>query len=355
MDTVRVVIADDHAVVRDGIANTLKSLPGLKIVGEAGNGSALLAILAQTQPDCLLLDIGMPGFLPISDIHLIRSRYPDMKILVISAYDDDAYVQGMLAAGVNGYHLKDQPLEDLRLAVQRVLSGERWVCSPLVEKLIHSHDASGAAHLTERQRELLQYLQQGLDNQAIARLTCLSVKTVENHLTRLYRQLKVQSRLEAVAYIAQHPELLGNDAPEQEPTAAPSLDASTMLPSPYAILIVDDNLRYRAQLRRMISKAASQAKVYEAENTQAAMNVVKEVAPLIAFVNMTLSTENGIECTRQIRKQSQTTHVVLLSVYPDRLSHRLGLEAGAEAFVDKGDLNVTVLREIINDAIDTPA
>src|SRR5690606_36239692 len=97
---------------------------------------------------------------------------------------------------------------DLRLAVQRVLAGERWICSPLVEKLVRLREPTGAA-LTGRQRELLLCLQEGLDNLAIARSTGLSVKTVENHLTRLYRQLGVQSRLEAVSYIRQHPALLG--------------------------------------------------------------------------------------------------------------------------------------------------
>ena len=122
MNTIRVVIADDHAVVRDGIAHTLKDLPNLRIVGEAGDGPTLFATLAREQPDCLLLDIVMPDFEPIRAIHQIRARYPDLKILVVSAYDDDVYVQGLLGAGVQGYHLKNQPLSDLRLAVQRVLA-----------------------------------------------------------------------------------------------------------------------------------------------------------------------------------------------------------------------------------------
>jgi DNA-binding NarL/FixJ family response regulator len=118
---------------------------------------------------------------------------------VVSAYDDDVYVQGLLGVGVNGYHLKDQPLSDLRLAVQRVLAGERWVSSPLIDKLIsYGEPCAPALTLTTRQREILELLQEGLDNQSIARNTGLSVKTIENHLTRIYRQLNVQSRLEAV-------------------------------------------------------------------------------------------------------------------------------------------------------------
>ena len=120
MEQVRTVLADDHAVVRAGLANALRELPNIEIVGEVGDGDALFAILEQTRPDFLLTDVTMPNFEPISTIRQIHAAYPAMKILVVSAYDDDVYVQGLLGAGVDGYHLKDQPLSDLRLAVQRV-------------------------------------------------------------------------------------------------------------------------------------------------------------------------------------------------------------------------------------------
>jgi DNA-binding NarL/FixJ family response regulator len=117
MSKVRLLQADDHAVVRAGIRNALKGLTDVEIVGEVGDGSGLLAALVEMEPDCLLLDVTMPEFEPILTIRQIRARYPGIKILVVSAYDDDVYVQGLLSAGVDGYHLKDQPLKDLRLAV----------------------------------------------------------------------------------------------------------------------------------------------------------------------------------------------------------------------------------------------
>src|SRR4051812_8651953 len=113
MNTVRVVLADDHAVVRSGIANALREVDNLAIVGEAGDGSTLLRILEETAADLLVTDVTMPQFEPIITTRQIRARYPELKILVVSAYDDDVYVQGLLGAGVNGYHLKDQPLSDL--------------------------------------------------------------------------------------------------------------------------------------------------------------------------------------------------------------------------------------------------
>ncbi len=346
MNTVRIVLADDHEIVRTGIANALRELDNIQIVGEAGDGNSLWSILLSGRPDLLVTDVTMPNFEPINSIRQIRARFPYLKILVVSAYDDDVYVQGLLGAGVNGYHLKDQPLSDLRLAVQRVLAGERWVCSPLVEKLVRAHEAADAAlMLTARQRDILRLLREGLDNQTIARRTGLSVKTIENHLTRLYRQIGVQSRLEAAHYLIEHPEMLG---------AAPSMPMSNYEPpAPIqpAILIVDDNTRYRTQMRRMVGKSYPQALVYEAENINLALRVVEDIHPRLVFADVVLGDESGIDCTRQIKALDPATRVVLISAYPDREFHRLGLGAGAVAFLDKKDLNAAALHEVIEDLI----
>ena len=213
MTLYRLLVADDHAVVRAGIINALKDLPDIRVEGEVGNGRDLFALLAELQPDLLLIDVTMPDFEPISAIAQIRGNYPDMKILVVSAYDDDVYVQGLLGIGVNGYHLKDQPLSDLRLAVTRVIEGERWISSSIVEKLLHFNEIpSPLDRLTERQLDLLRLLHRGYDNRSIALELSLSVKTVENHLTRLYRMIDVRSRLEAFNYIVQHPEILATSS-----------------------------------------------------------------------------------------------------------------------------------------------
>ena len=221
---VRTLLSDDHDVVRAGIRNGLKEAQDIEIVGEVEDGPTLFAALKELQPDLLLIDVAMPDFKPLAAIHQIKADYPDMKILVISAYDDDVYVQGLLGAGVDGYHLKDQPLADLRLAVERVLAGEKWLSSSLVNKLIsHSVEPSSTPPLTTRQRDLLRLLQEGLDNQAIARRLGLSVKTVENTLTGLYRYLNVQSRLEAVRFVIEHPEMLDSSAQQSEFSPADNL------------------------------------------------------------------------------------------------------------------------------------
>jgi DNA-binding NarL/FixJ family response regulator len=349
MNTIRILLADDHAIVRAGIYNALKDLPGLEIVGEVGNGPALFAALQQTQPDCLLIDVVMPNFEPLAAIQQIRASYPALKILVVSAHDDDVYVQGLLGAGVDGYHLKDQPLSDLRLAVQRVLAGERWLSHVLLDRLIGTPNlASTAPALTPRQRDLLALLQQGFDNQTIAQRMGLSIKTIENHLTRLYRQLNVQSRLEAVNYAIRHADELALAGQE---ACVPATPTTVLTRGQITILLVDDNARYRRQLRRMVGKISPQAAIYEAENTKEAIRLIEDVTPHLALVDVVLGDEDGIRCARQIRVLSPQSRIVLISAYPDREFHRLGLEAGAVAFLDKKDLDAAALRQVIVDML----
>lgn len=342
----RVVLADDHALVRSGIHNALKELPNLDIVAEAGDGPTLRAALEKEQPDLLIVDVNMPEFAPLTAIRQFREQYPDLSILVISAYDDDIYVQGLLGLGVDGYHLKDQSLSDLKLAVQRVLKGKRWVSSPLLDKLVnYSGPAPHTSSLTPRQRDMLRLLQQGLDNQSIAQRLDLSIKTVENHLTRLYRRLDVQSRLEAATYAREHPEVLGLSAQQAESQRPeePVLG--------FKLLLVEDSNRYRAQLHRMIGRAHPQAMIYETDNTQEALRMAKFLDLSLILVDVVLGEEDGIRCTRRLKAQDPSARIILISAYPDREFHRLGLEAGAIAFLDKKDLTTEVLRQIIQDSL----
>ena len=347
---VRVVVADDHAVVRAGIANALRELADLEIAGEAADGPLLLALLERVRPELLVTDVTMPDFEPIGTIREIRARWPALKILVLSAYDDDVYVQGLIGAGVDGYELKDRPLADLRLAVQRVLAGERWISGALIDKLVRPRAATDGAPgavpaLTARQREMLHCLHDGLDNSAIARRTGLSVKTVENHLTRLYREINVQSRLEAVSYVLHHPGALG------APAAAGAPGAPLPAPDRPVILVIDDNTNYRTQMRRMLGKSCPDVRVVEAENTQAALRLIADLHPPLVFADVVLGTESGIDCTRRIKALAPATRIVLISAYPDHEFHRAGLQAGAVAFLDKKDLSAAALREVVADLL----
>lgn len=347
MNKVRILLADDHAIVRAGIRKTIEEIPEIEVVADVGNGPQVFSALESQEIDCMLIDVTMPDFEPISAIRKIRSLYPALKILVVSAYDDNIYVQGLLGAGVNGYHMKDQPLNDLKLAVQRVLAGGRWISSSLIDKLVTPvNDTTTIPVLTNRQRDLLRLLQQGLDNQSIAQETGLSIKTIENHLTRLYRQLDVQSRLEAVNYIIRHPQVLGTPgqdaAQEDVPIAAGPMKN-------ISILVVDDNARYRKQLRRMIGKLCPRATLYEAEGIQDAVRLAQRIEVQLILIDVVLGDDDGITCARRIKAIRPHSRIILISAYPDREFHRQGLQSGAVAFLDKKDLDAATLRQVIND------
>jgi len=345
MELTRVLLVDDHAVVRAGLRNALTSLPNLEVVGEAGDARDLRGLLDRLQPNLLVIDVAMPDFEPVGTIKQIKVDYPSLKILVVSAYDDEAYVVGLLGVGVDGYHLKDQPLADLPLAVQRILAGDRWISSPLVDRLVHRRPQTAARNLpplTRRQRELLRLLAQGSDNRTIAKTMELSVKTVENHLTALYRALNVESRLEALNYAMRHPEVLAATDPEAK---APEADTAMSL----TVMLVDDNARYRQQLGRLIGKTYPTALLYEAEDIREAVRLTERIRPQLALVDVVLTEEDGIQCTRRIKAISPMTRVVLISAYVDREFRRLGLGAGAIAFLDKKDLDASAVRQVIED------
>ena len=347
---VRIVLADDHALVRAGIARALAGMPGYEIIAEASDGPSVDEALARSEPDLLLIDVAMPAFEPLAAIQGIREDYPDMKILVISAHDDNVYVRGLLSAGVDGYHLKDESLSELQLAVERVMGGQKWVTGRLLDRLASAPEtpAANGSELSTRKREIISLLQAGFDNQTIAHRIGLSVKTVEKHLTAIYRHLGVQSRLELVSYVSQHPEVFGAETQRLEPVSPD--DRSVV--RPISIMLVDDNLRYRHRLRKILDRIRPGATVDEAGSVEQTVELLDRISPDLAVVDVVLGDEDGIECTRQIKARSPDTRVVLISAYRDRAFRDQGLEAGAVALLDKKDLDVASLRLVIDDLDD---
>jgi DNA-binding NarL/FixJ family response regulator len=347
MTKINVLLADDHAIVRAGIRRTIEEIDGLQVVVEASDGPQTFEGLKQEKIDCLIIDVTMPEFEPISAIRNIRILYPSIKILVVSAYDDDFYVQGLFRAGVNGYHLKDQSLNDLKLAVNRVLAGEKWISSSLIQKLMEpKSDTFELPKLTNRQKDLLRMLQRGYDNQTISKEMGLSIKTIENQLTTLYRQLNVASRLEAVNFAMTWPQLLSINGQQAASIEKPKENGGV---KPLLILVVDDNQRYRDRLQHMIGKICPQAILYEADSIQQAVQLSQRLNPQMVFLDVVLGDEDGLFCASRIKAISPSSRIVLITAYPDREFHRLGLEAGAVALLDKRDLDLTALRQLIND------
>jgi len=346
MEITRVLLADDHTVVRAGLRNALEVIPNIQVIDEVGNGRELRSALKQQHIGLLVLDANMPNFEPVSAVREIKAQYPNLKILIVSAYNDENYVVGLLKAGVDGYHLKDQPLADLQLAVQRILNGERWITSSLLTRLADRSATpnTNTLFLTRRQRELLQLLTQCADNRSIAAALDISVKTVENHLTALYKILGVDSRMKALNYALHHPELLattGQELTETQP-APPSQGNLN-------ILVVDDNPRYRQQLCRLIGKIAPTSVIYEADSIAEALRIGEKVQPNLGLIDVVLEDEDGIQCATRLKNVSPSTRMVMISAYPDREFRRRALSAGAIAFLDKKDLDTASVRQVIED------
>ncbi|MEN4012578.1 MAG: response regulator transcription factor [Chloroflexota bacterium] len=347
MKIFRALLADDHELIRAGLKQSLANLENIEIVGEAGNGIDLFQLLRELSPDLLVVDLNMPDFEPVSDVFHIRQQYPLLKIIVVSAYDDQSYVIGLLSAGVDGYHLKDQPLADLQLAVKRVTAGGRWISDPLVNRLVEFKPAVAKekSNLTRRQRELLYLLYQGYNNPKIASIMDLSIKTVENHLTALYRSIGVDNRLEANNFSRQHPELLVPPTKHRE-TSPESDKIQTN-----HVLLVDNNARYRTQLGKLLLRNNPKITLSEAEDSIEAVDIAAHAKPQIAFIDVILGDEDGIGCVKKMKLVSPRTKMILMSAYPDREFHRLGINAGAVAFLDKKDIDAATIRQVLEDLL----
>lgn len=347
MQNTRVILADDHAVVRAGIRKIVDQIPHLKVVAEVGTGPLVFSSLEKEQVDLLLIDVTMPEFDPIQAIKQIKILYPALKILVISAYDDEFYVKGLLNAGVNGYHMKDQSLNDLKMAITQVIKGEKWISSKLINTLSRNYiDKTHLPKLTKRQRDLLISLHQGLDNKTIAKRYQLSIKTIENNLSSLYRKLNVQSRLEAVNYLTRHPKII-ETSPEFNNLE--NIVTASEQESGYNMLVVDDNARYRNQLIRMLGKLDPRATIFGASNIKHAVDLIHSTKFKLAFIDVILDDENGIDSIEQIKKIQANIRIILISAYPDQEFHKEGIKAGAIAFLDKKILGSSTLRQIIED------
>jgi DNA-binding NarL/FixJ family response regulator len=204
-DTIRVVLADDHAVVRRGIREFLEEEGDIQVVGEAADGHSALELTHEQSPDVAVLDIQMPGLNGIEVTRRIKAERPGVRVLVLTAYDDDPYIFAALQAGASGYVLKSAPTEELIRAVRAVFRGES-VLDPIVtakvmQQLTTGKPAGAASMveaLSERELEVLRLAAHGLTNKAIGQQLSISDRTVQGHLANIFDKLLVSTRTEAV-------------------------------------------------------------------------------------------------------------------------------------------------------------
>ncbi len=207
MSKIKVLVVDDHSVVREGIRMVLETDPELQVVGEAASGEEAIEKVRDLLPDVVVMDIGMPGLSGFEATQRIRQSNPDVKVLALTVHDSEAYVFQMLRAGAVGYVLKRAPSADVIKAVKTAYKGEA-ILHPSVTKLLIRDYLSRAERgeeasyelLSDREREILKLITEGQTNKEIAEMLFLSVKTVQAHRANLMRKLGLHDRVELVKY-----------------------------------------------------------------------------------------------------------------------------------------------------------
>jgi two-component system, NarL family, response regulator LiaR len=206
---IRIILADDHVMLRQGTAELLRRQADIDVVGEAANGQEAVILAQQTRPDIVVMDVRMPVLSGIEATHIIREQLPQVQVLVLTAHDDDQYIFSLLQAGASGYLLKTAPISELLKAIRQVHAGESPLDPTIARKVVARMAKTGSTDqvpgdqesgetLTPRELEVLQLLAQGMSNRAIGEALFISDRTVQAHLTSIFAKTQVSSRLEAV-------------------------------------------------------------------------------------------------------------------------------------------------------------
>lgn len=204
----RIVIAEDHTIIRQGLKALLASSQDLEVVGEAEDGLKAIKCVEQIEPDLLLLDLNMPRMDGISVIKDIKKRYHNIKIVALTMHKNEEYVLSSFRSGVDGYCLKSSSHEELMLAIRAVLDGKRYVAPDISEKVLEGYlegkksikEKSSWDSITSREREVLKLVAEGNQNKAIADLLSISKKTVEKHRSNIMEKLDLHSASALTAY-----------------------------------------------------------------------------------------------------------------------------------------------------------
>jgi NarL family two-component system response regulator YdfI len=199
---IRVLIADDHMVVREGLRAILEAAPDLLHVGEASDGAEAVQLVAETKPDVVLMDLRMPGVDGIEAIRQIKAGYPDVQVVILTTYDEDDYIVRGLRAGARGYLLKDSGRKVLFEAIRAAARGESLLPPEVIAKVVANLQGPQPVEpeiLSKRESQVLALLSQGAPNKEIALALSISERTVKAHVTSIFNKLGASSRAEAVA------------------------------------------------------------------------------------------------------------------------------------------------------------
>ncbi|NSW83236.1 MAG: response regulator transcription factor [Syntrophothermus sp.] len=203
MDKVRVLIADDHALVREGLRRLLELDERIEVVGEAGDGQGAINLARKYRPDVILMDVNMPGTDGVAATQVIKKEMPETDIIALTVYEDEQVVE-MVKAGVSAYVLKDVGPDELTSTIFKVREGNviihPRVAGQVAKELVRQNRKRDEMKLTKRERDVLELLVKGYSNKEVAAALFISEKTVKNHLTSIFRKLEVKDRTQAVIY-----------------------------------------------------------------------------------------------------------------------------------------------------------
>ncbi|MEP4194970.1 MAG: response regulator transcription factor [Aliishimia sp.] len=207
-DPIRILVVDDHPMVAEGIQSILESYDDLDVVGNLGDGQAVVDQIDALQPDVILMDLNMPGMGGLTATEMVLERRPQTRILILSMHDSPEYVSSALSHGAMGYVLKDVPTEEIRTAIDTVMRGDRYLCTGATGAL-EPKSPSMAETLTNREQTVLLQLAQGKSNKDVARDLDISVRTVETHRKNIKRKLGISSTAGLTRYAMEHGVLQG--------------------------------------------------------------------------------------------------------------------------------------------------
>jgi two-component system, NarL family, response regulator NreC len=204
MSTIRVLLADDHAIVREGLKSLINSQEGMEVVGEAADGLAAVSLTAELDPDVAVVDVSMPGLNGAQVTTQLRAVRADRKVLVLTVHEDKGYLRSLLEAGAAGYVLKRAAAAELVQAIRAVAGGETYIdpslAASIVDDFVRPTAEPITADLSDRESEVVRLIALGYSNKEIAAQLKVSVKTVETYKTRSMEKLHIRSRVDIVRY-----------------------------------------------------------------------------------------------------------------------------------------------------------